>query len=72
MAPVLVALSPLVVVHRARLLSYLPTLVLFEAFAWALLGGRRTPPPSSSGGSTRPVPNQRTEPEDIPTRAGQR
>lgn len=41
-AALLVAGSPLVVVHTGLHLSYLPTLVLLEVFAWMLLRGVRT------------------------------
>ena len=38
-ATALVALSPLVIVQSALLLSYLPNLLLLEVFAWGLLKG---------------------------------
>lgn len=41
-ATVLMAASPLVVVHGALLLSYLPTLLLLEIFAWSLIRGAPT------------------------------
>jgi dolichyl-phosphate-mannose-protein mannosyltransferase len=41
-AALLVAGSPLVVVHTGLHLTYLPTMVLLEAFAWMLLRGLRT------------------------------
>ena len=41
-ATVLVAASPLVLIHSALLLSYLPTFVLLETFAWSLIRGTAT------------------------------
>lgn len=41
-AAALVALSPLVLVQSALLLSYLPTLLLLEVFAWGLVRGLST------------------------------
>jgi len=42
LAAIVVGASPLVIVQSGLLLAYLPTLVLLEAFAWALVRGMRT------------------------------